>query len=105
MSDEKEIAALRMWLESPNLVVSYERHGIVTMTISLRQELAVTVARTLAEKLDEYAASGVSDPEQLETMKEVAVMAREVLGGGGRQVLPLGRDGKSPLDDLFGEVS
>lgn len=50
MNNEKQVAALRIWLEPPNLVVSYERRGIVTMTISLRQELAVTVSRTLAEK-------------------------------------------------------
>lgn len=94
-------AALRAWLDLPNLMVSYERRGIVIMTVALRHEAATAVVAKATEVF--RAIDG--DPERIETVLEVVTMVREVLGGGDPQVLPLDGDETSALDVLFGAPS
>lgn len=98
-------AALRMWLDSPNLMISYERRGVVIVTVSLRIEAATAAATKLGQMIADYRASGFGDPERLDIMDEFVVMMREVLRDDSAQVLPLDIDDASPFDALFGAAS
>lgn len=98
-------AALRMWLDAPNLMASYERHGIVIFTIGLRIEAAGAAAAKLAQMIADYRATGAGDPERLDTLDELVAMMRDVLTDRSGQILPLDVDVASPLDALFGAAS
>jgi hypothetical protein len=102
---DKEIAALRIWLDVPNLMVSYERRGITIFVVSLRVEAAKAAVASLNDRLLLFVAAGAGDPERVETLREILDMTREALSGGPGQVWPLTRSGVSALDSLFGEVS
>jgi hypothetical protein len=98
-------AALRMWLDAPNLMASYERHGIVIVTVGLRMEAATAAASKLAHMIAEYRASGAGDPERLDTLDELVAMMRDVLRDKAGQILPLDANDASPFDALFGATS
>jgi hypothetical protein len=98
-------AALRMWLDNPNLMASYERHGIVIVTVGLRIEAAAAAAAKLAQMIADYRATGAGDTERLDMLDEIVVMMREVLRDQSAQVLPLDIDVASPIDALFGAAS
>lgn len=92
---------LRVWLDAPNLMVSYERRGITVVTLSVRQEAAHVAAKKFDTLVAEHGAE--ADPEILETLNEIRDMVREALNGGPGQILSL--DGEVLFSDLFGEVS
>lgn len=97
MTDANMQAALRMWLDSPNLMASYERRGIVIITVALRTEAATAAAEKMSQMIADYRAAGFGDPERLDIIDECVVMMREVLRDNSRQVLPLDLDSASPL--------
>jgi hypothetical protein len=97
------VGYIRVWLEEPNLLLSYERRGIPAGTLRLRRELAVAL-------LAKYEAAWpvmkvTADPARIEVISEIMTMAREVLAGSDGQVMPLTGDGSSPLDALLGAPS
>ena len=98
-------AALRMWFDAPSLMASYERHGIVIITVSLRIEAATAAVTRLDQMLADYRAAGAGDPERLDTLDELVAMMRDVLRDKSGQILPLDVDDASPLDALFGVTS
>lgn len=98
-------AALRMWLDAPNLMASYERRGIVILTLSLRIEAATAAATKLGQMIADYRAAGAGDPDRLDTLNELVVMMCDVLRDKSGQILPLDIDDASPLDALFGAAS
>lgn len=106
MTEKQEVvAALRIWLDTPNLMASYERRGIVVAIVSLRTEAAKAAVVGLGEMLALYASADAGDPGRVEALNEILDMAREALSGGSGQILPLTNEIASPLDALFGEVS
>lgn len=98
-------AAVRMWLDPPNLMASYERRGIAIITVGLRREAATAATKKLAEMISDLRAANYGDPARLETLSEIAAMAREVLGGSSGQVLPLDLNSNSLFDKMFGAAS
>ena len=98
---EPVVAAIHVWLERPDLCVSYVRLGIIVGTLRLREEAALAGARTLIGALPELD----GDPELVDTVKEFLSMVTEVLAGSDGQILPLTGGGLSVLDGLFGALS
>jgi len=94
-----------MWFDAPNLLASYERHGIVIVTVGLRIEAAAAAAAKLAQMIADHRAAGAGDPERLDTLDELVVMMRDVLRNKDGQILPLDVNDASPLDALFGATS
>lgn len=103
MNEKQPDAALRIWLDEPDLMVRYERRGITILTIGLRKEAAKAAVTKFNEILQEYSASG--DPDAIEILSEILDMSRETLNGSPGQLLPLDGDDASPFNNLFGEVS
>lgn len=102
MSEESEIvAALRVWMETPYLCVSYERRGITICALRLRKEAALAGTRRLVESLPDLN----GDPEMVGVIKEFLTMVSEVLAGSDGQVLPLTGGGLSVFDEIFGSPS
>jgi hypothetical protein len=105
MTEKQVVAALRIWLDTPDLMASYERRGVVVVTVALRMEAAKAAVTGLGEMLALYASADAGDPGRVEALNEILDMAREALSGGPGQILPLTNEIASPLDALFGEVS
>lgn len=107
-SDEGEqVAALRVWMEEPNLSMSYERRGAVLVTVQCRRELASSSVGWLRNHLQDVAGdpSVAATAEGLETAAEIVTMISEVLAGSDPQIMPLTGSGRSKLDVLFGKPS
>lgn len=98
MTEEPIVAALRVWLEEPDLCMSYERLGIAVGTIRLHREVATSSARRLIESLPDLN----GEPELVDTVKEFLSM---VLAGSAGQIMPLTGGGLSVLDGIFGAPS
>ncbi len=86
-------------------MISYERYGIPAIVITLRREVAALASAKFDELLGTYTAAGTGDPERMDTLREIAVMMREVLSGSDPQVLPLSNEGASFLESWFGRTS
>ena len=85
--------------------MSYERHGIVVITVTLRREAALAASKKLDETIRGYEAMGGGDPDGLATLREFETMVREVLSGAPGQVMPLKGADTSPFDAILGRPS
>jgi hypothetical protein len=94
---------LRVWLDAPNIFVSYERDGIVIAMLQLRREAMDALVKRAIETWDDLIATG--EPERVAVISEFLDMVKVVLAGGDGQIMPLTKDDASIFADIFGAPS